>query len=137
MPEEASEQRIGYKNPPEHTRYKPRQSGNLNGRPKRPPTFATDLLAELAELVSVPGDARVQITKQRLLVKALIDAASGGDMRAMSVIVGVRASVPEPQDKDNDAPEDHELLEDYVRQEVERRKTAESPSEPPAKSNES
>ena len=40
---------VGYKNPPEHTRWKKGQSGNPTGRARGQRNLKTDLAAELSE----------------------------------------------------------------------------------------
>jgi hypothetical protein len=129
MAEKLSENPTGYKNPPQHSRFRPGHSGNPSGRPKRPPSFAADLSAALAELVPASGDVR--ITKQRQIINALIDAASGGDLRAISVIVAFRAHDSEAEDNEADAPEDREILERHLVLEHKPRVGADNPSEPP------
>jgi hypothetical protein len=44
--------RVGYCQPPKHSRFKPGQSGNPSGRPKSRPSFGKELVAKL--LMSVP-----------------------------------------------------------------------------------
>ena len=81
---------VGYKAPPEHTRWKKGQSGNPNGRAKGQRNLKTDLAAELAEIVQVnEGGAPRRITKQRALLKALTARAIGGDGRATSLLLGL------------------------------------------------
>jgi hypothetical protein len=45
--------RVGYRRPPEHTRWRKGRSGNPTGRPKRATSFADDLIAELSEIIQV------------------------------------------------------------------------------------
>jgi hypothetical protein len=44
---EQEEEKVGYRKPPAKTRFKPGQSGNLNGRPKGSVNLKTDLRSEL------------------------------------------------------------------------------------------
>lgn len=65
--------KVGYKNPPLHTQFKPGQSGNRKGRPKGSKNLKTDLREELAERVEIKeGDRTKTISKQRLLVKSIL-----------------------------------------------------------------
>jgi hypothetical protein len=48
------EKKIGYGNPPKHTRWQQRQSGNPKGRPKS----RSDLLKDAAAILSEPVRAR-------------------------------------------------------------------------------
>lgn len=78
---------VGYKRPPKSGRFSPGQSGNPSGRKKGAANFATDLDAELGEMVVIEdGGCEFQVTKQRAIVKALIALAIKGDLRAISAI---------------------------------------------------
>ena len=50
--------RLGYGNPPEHSRYKKGQSGNLRGRPKGKLNMATLLEQTLREKVVLTENGR-------------------------------------------------------------------------------
>src|SRR5215472_8620914 len=109
MPKEYT---VGYHKPPEATRFKPGQSGNAKGRPKGSPNLATDLSAELAELITVRegGQAR-RISKQRALIKSLTAKALRGDVRATTALLALYARViSEAPEDDNGSVEEHELL---------------------------
>lgn len=76
---------VGYKNPPLHTRFKPGQSGNKNGRPKGRRNLKHDLQSEFSERISVrEGDRTVRMTKQRAMVKSVVARAIKGDVRAQA-----------------------------------------------------
>jgi hypothetical protein len=49
---------VGYGRPPEHSRFKPGQSGNLKGRPKGVSNFKTDVQAILKMPVKVTRDGK-------------------------------------------------------------------------------
>jgi hypothetical protein len=117
---------VGYKRPPAQTRFKPGQSGNPKGRPKHARNLKTEFLEELGEIIRVrEGDREMKITKQRAFVKALVAAAIKGDMRATSAIVSFcnRAFGNEPEDDQpqSPAPDDLEILNEFVGREVRRR----------------
>src|SRR5580693_9138228 len=79
--------RVGYKNPPLDTRFKPSTSGNPKGRPKGVRNFKTDLRDELSELIFVrDGDCERKISKQRAFIGTLVGLALAGDMRAATVL---------------------------------------------------
>jgi uncharacterized protein DUF5681 len=79
---------VGYKRPPRHTRFRPGQSGNPRGRPKGTRDLATDLAEELSERISVQdGGRRVRVSKQRALLKALVEKALSGDTRAAGIVL--------------------------------------------------
>jgi hypothetical protein len=118
--------RVGYRHPPKHTRFKPGQSGNPKGRPKHARNLKTEFLEELGEIIRVrEGDRDMKISKQRAFVKALVAAAIKGDMRAASALVSfcTRAFGNEPEDDQppSPAPDDIEILDEFVGREVRRR----------------
>ncbi|UTW52531.1 hypothetical protein KFF05_03930 [bacterium SCSIO 12827] len=79
---------VGYKKPPTHSQFKPRQSGNPKGRPKGTKNLATDLQEELTAKIVVREGAREQkISKQRALVKTLFNNALKGDIRAINAFL--------------------------------------------------
>jgi hypothetical protein len=72
----SSNERVGYRNPPRHTQFKPGQSGNPAGRPRASRNLRTELIEELGEEVNLrEGDRPVRLTRQRAIVKKLIAAA--------------------------------------------------------------
>jgi hypothetical protein len=78
-----SRYKIGYKNPPLHTRFKKGESGNPAGRPKYAKNLKTDLLEELREtLVVREGSRPRRVSKQRALIKSLIAKGIKGDSAA-------------------------------------------------------
>jgi hypothetical protein len=101
---------VGYGRPPVKNQFKPGESGNPNGRPKGVRNFASDLREELAELVSIKdGDKSVEVTRQRAIVKAVVNAAVEGDQRAATTVFGWTSrafgseSEPETDDPDDQA----------------------------------
>ena len=67
---------VGYGRPPQHTRFKPGQSGNPKGRPKGTINLKTDLMEELSERISVSeGGKPKKLSKQRALLKSLVAKA--------------------------------------------------------------
>ena len=73
--DDTSRQKVGYRNPPQHTRFKPGQSGNPRGRPRGQRNLTTFSRLYL-ELWQVPARAG------GILVFDLITgrvSASGGD----------------------------------------------------------
>src|ERR1700722_12712585 len=93
--ESKNDEPVGYKHPPKEHQFRPGQSGNPAGRPKGARSFGADMRDELAELIPYGhGDQKVLITKQRALVKNLIEDALAGDPRALGTIAsyGLRTS---------------------------------------------
>jgi Family of unknown function (DUF5681) len=85
---------VGYKKPPEDSRFKRGESGNPNGRPKGIKNLKTDLVEELQEKIPVrEGDRSVEISKQRLIVKTLVTKTLRGDARITNTLVNLISRV--------------------------------------------
>jgi len=77
---------IGYGKPPKHTQFK--GCGNLKGRPKGSKNVKTELRQELAEKIMVnEGGKTKKVTKQRALIKALVNKGLKGDVRAAEAVL--------------------------------------------------
>jgi len=91
---------VGYARPPKHTQFKPGQSGNPKGRPKRAKNLKT-LLREEAEApvrISEGGKSRT-VTKQQALIKRLMTKALGGDLKAAQLLLGYFQTYLDPGDE--------------------------------------
>jgi hypothetical protein len=122
-------EQVGYKRPPKASQFKPGQTGNPKGRPKRVHNFKTDLRAELSELVTVRENGQERkITKLRALVKALVSAAIKGDMRAANAIVSFStkslAAAEESAPATEPTVEDKEIIDAFVQRELKRPRPA-------------
>lgn len=112
--------KVGYKNPPKHTRFQKGRSGNPRGRPKGHLNLKTDLSNELAERVKLSQDGRqVRLTKQQALVKSLVARAIKGDARATNVLLPLILKVLEiaPVDEADNATlsqSDEQILQDFI-----------------------
>src|SRR5580704_2715202 len=81
---------VGYKKPPEHSRFQRGQSGNKKGRPKGTKNLKTETIEELSETVRVRiGDRQVRVSKHRALMKILTLKAMKGDMRALNTLLNL------------------------------------------------
>ena len=80
--------KVGYKSPPNHTKWQKGRSGNPSGRKKGQRNLKTDLAEEMANRIEVNegGKAR-KLTKQQLMIKALIALAIKGDVRAAALVL--------------------------------------------------
>jgi hypothetical protein len=77
------ESAVGYKNPPEHSQFKPGQSGNPRGRPKGSRNTATMLNEILREMVTVnQGGRRVRMSRLEVMIRTSVRKAVQGDSRA-------------------------------------------------------
>jgi len=98
--------KVGYCRPPKATQFRPGVSGNSRGRPRGSRNLATDLAAELGELITVREDGRhCRVSKQRALIKSLMAKALQGDVRAAAAMLSLYARVvtecPEEQPVEN------------------------------------
>jgi Family of unknown function (DUF5681) len=97
--------KLGYGNPPEHSRYKKGQSGNLRGRPKGKLNMATLLEQTLREKVVLTENGRQKtVSKLEAALKQLTDQATSGNLKALQVLAalvrsseerGFKASAPD------------------------------------------
>lgn len=79
---------VGYGKPPQRTRFRPGQSGNRNGRPKKLPTLPEALTKTLNERVVVTENGRQKtITKLEAVFKQLVNRAAGGDAKATRTLL--------------------------------------------------
>jgi Family of unknown function (DUF5681) len=110
---------VGYKKPPKETRFQPGQSGNPNGRPKGAKNLKTDLAEELQERIALrEGGERRTVSKQRGMLKRLMERALNGDTRAAALIINMVARfLDQTEDEEHATPltdTDRAILEDYV-----------------------
>ncbi len=77
---------VGYRKPPKRTRFQPGQSGNPRGRPKGTKNLKTDLMEELGERIVIrEGDRSQKVSKQRALLKSMVNHAIKGDAKATGI----------------------------------------------------
>ena len=110
----ADDYEIGFRKPPQHTRFPPGKSGNPNGRPKGSKNFKTDLAEELGEPVLLrEGNREMRVTKQRALVKSIVARAIKGDQRAATLAFKMLSHVmgsDDEGDRDLDLSADDEAI---------------------------
>jgi hypothetical protein len=74
---------VGYKKPPQHTRFQKGQSGNPSGKVKGRKNYRTEFLEELGEKVTVSENGRPRkLSKQTLVIKRMVADAVNGNARA-------------------------------------------------------
>lgn len=79
---------VGYRRPPRHTQFKPGQSGNAYGRPRRKRTFAEAVQKEVNRSIIIEeGNQRRKVTKLDAIVKRTTVKALNGDAKATELIV--------------------------------------------------
>jgi hypothetical protein len=88
---------VGYGKPPRHTQFKPGQSGNAKGRPKKAKTLDDVLYEEFNRFVTITeGSKRRRLSKLRVVVRQNINKAASGDIRAAAMLL----KLPGPQKSD-------------------------------------
>ena len=110
---------VGYKKPPHETRFKPGQSGNPGGRPKKKTiTLAEAFGRELNTSVTVTeGGKSKKITKRDAIAKHQTIKAVQGDHKAIAFVI--KAVEPREVDlKDNLSPVLQELRAIHERHEI-------------------
>lgn len=88
---------VGYRKPPQHTKFKPGQSGNPKGRAKRDPKsekeeeeadLCSDIDKELqAKIWIVENGERFLVTKQQAIAKQTVNKALSGDPKSIGVLM--------------------------------------------------
>jgi hypothetical protein len=77
---------VGYGKPPKSGQFKPGQKANPYGRPKGQPSQEQILLEEAARLVKIKiGDQVAHVTKDRAIIRRLMDMAALGNMTAARI----------------------------------------------------
>ena len=86
---EDKDYQVGYGKPPEHSRFKPGQSGNPKGRPKKTKDLDKLFDQELNRTLRIQEDGQFRsLTKREIIVKGVINAAMKGDHRAQKLAIG-------------------------------------------------
>ena len=97
---------VGYGKPPKNRQFKPGQSGNPRGKPKRAKTPQQALEAELSKTVRIrEGNTVRRVTRLQAIMMRLVAQAASGDHKAMKLVFDQR-NRPEP-------PPARKKLEDY------------------------
>jgi len=102
--ETGSKYSVGYKKPPRHAQFKPGQSGNTKGLPKKDKPIAEVFLKELHSTVLVNVGGKPQrLSKLEAIVKQQVNKAATGDPKATALVLElIRPAVDE---KGNNLPE--------------------------------
>jgi hypothetical protein len=84
----AATTRVGFRRPPEATRFKKGVSGNPKGRPKGSLNVATAFIKALREKVVInEGGQRKTVTKLEAALKQLVNKAASGDHRSCQQLI--------------------------------------------------
>lgn len=101
---------VGYCKPPPQHRFKPGQSGNPGGRPRKSRNLNTLLEAELDRPVVIKEDGRQRrIAKREAIVKRLVTDAINGDHRTLALLLKAGRANPQPEPIDFDIGSDVDL----------------------------
>jgi hypothetical protein len=85
---EGQVQRIGYCNPPMHSRFQKGRSGNSAGRPRISKDFATITQRMLLERVHIVENGRkLTLTKQDVILKQIVNKAIKGNHRFRALLL--------------------------------------------------
>lgn len=78
---------VGYGRPPKRSRFKPGQSGNPKGRPKRSRNRLTILADELSQPVVITEHGRRKtIPKGELILRQTVNKSASGDLKATAMV---------------------------------------------------
>src|SRR5262245_17294422 len=95
--------RVGYGRPPLETRFKPNQSGNPKGRPRRPLSLRAVVEKVLEEKIDIrEGDRVLRMSNRQALVRAALRRALNGDpklLRALAQMMRAEIGLEQPQDE--------------------------------------
>jgi hypothetical protein len=81
-------EKVGPGTPPRHTRFKPGQSGNPNGRPKGSKNFAAILQQQLRKMVTITVDGKPRrMTVQEVIARRLANDSMKGTTKAMELLI--------------------------------------------------
>jgi Family of unknown function (DUF5681) len=112
-PAEGKADRVGYCHPPRHTQFRPGQSGNPSGRPKRRRSFKADIAAALDAASTTAGDR----TKQQAIAENLMNDALARSPLAIKIVAPIALTLDEGEDNREGVPTalEQKLLADFDR----------------------
>ena len=109
---------VGRGKPPTENQFKPGQSGNPTGRPKGSKNFRTDFMEELQIKIEITeGGKKQEVTKQRAIIKRMINGAMGGEVKAADAVMKLSLAFTDPEEiaADNKLSiEELKLLEAFI-----------------------
>ena len=116
-------EKVGPGKPPRHTRFKPGQSGNPNGRPKGSKNFATILQQQLTKMVTITVDGKPKrMAVQEVIARRLATDSMKGTTRAMELLIRL-TSAKADEGGGNDAARETVLPDKDALQRIQKRIT--------------
>ena len=115
-----SDYKVGYGRPPEHTRFKPGQSGNPRGRPKGAMNLETLLDKALdAKVTMETQNGTKRITKREAIMLKWVNQALSGDSKSIQALLPWIAKADEHKNKiaqmlEDVSEEDNEILKGFT-----------------------
>jgi len=102
---------VGYGKPPVKTRFKPGQSGNPRGRPKKAKNINALIQAELNKTIAITENGRTKrITKRQAIIMQLINRAIKGETKPLQMMFAHLHNTSEPDPFVSTAADDAELM---------------------------
>jgi hypothetical protein len=123
MTTDDNDDRVGFKSPPRHHRFKPGQSGNPRGRPKGTRNLRTDLHDMLSGTIQVSVNGEPQeLSRQQLMLLGLYERAAGKDLAATRMLLDLVLKLFTDNSSDSASEpgeplsaSDQEIVNDYLR----------------------
>jgi Family of unknown function (DUF5681) len=82
-----NDQRVGYRKPPRHTQFKPGQSGNPKGRPKKKTTFDDKILEYAEKPATISNGGKVERGRMKdRIASTVVAKAAEGDHRSVKIV---------------------------------------------------
>src|SRR5437868_8895940 len=89
-PMQPDDYEVGYKHPPKHSQFKPGQSGNTKGRPRKRENLTSVIGEALLEKMTITENGRrKKVSKAAAMVKSLVNEGVKGDLKAVQLVVRV------------------------------------------------
>jgi Family of unknown function (DUF5681) len=124
-----SDKKVGYGNPPVHSRFQKGQSGNPGGRKKGCRNFKTILATVLESEIEDHGRRR-RLSVVEALVWKQAECGLNGDWKASDKLMDryERHFPDRPEPEPEGSEEDKQMLDDFLRRLLSRRSAGEDPA---------